>query len=420
MRDDAMRILLWHGYLLGGTGSNVYTRQLAREWSRAGHDVTVFCQDPDPGRYDLAGAQVVRPEVGGLLPVFVLDRYEGFDVKLLQDCRRAELDGWVEANAATLRGHLPADLVFCNHVLLGGPVGEASGARFAVKAHGSELEYSMRGRPELEAWGREVLADASAVFVGSSHIRDVLEEVCGHVDRVHEVPPGVDVEEWRPRAREEALASLVAEASLDPPNPGNAQERLPDEGNAERLAQFLADPSVPTVVYFGKLLENKGVHVLLEATEGLPVRTVIVGFGDYRGELERRADPGRTLFTGPFEHRHLVHLLALADACVVPSIFPEAFGMVAAEAAAAGCPPIVARHSGLAEIAEGLEAEYPPGLGRLASFPTGDAVELRERLETLLALPEAEREGVRAAARRAVLERWSWAGVAERLLALST
>ena len=36
-----MRILLWHGYLLGGTGSNVYTRALAREWSRAGHDVTV-------------------------------------------------------------------------------------------------------------------------------------------------------------------------------------------------------------------------------------------------------------------------------------------------------------------------------------------------------------------------------------------
>jgi glycosyltransferase involved in cell wall biosynthesis len=125
------------------------------------------------------------------------------------------------------------------------------------------------------------------------------------------------------------------------------------------------------------------------------------------------------LFTGPFEHRHLVHLLALADACVVPSIFPEAFGMVAAEAAAAGCPPIVARHSGLAEIAAGLEAAYPPGLGRLASFPTGDAAELRERLSALLALPAAEREAVRAAARSAAVERWSWAGVAEQLLALS-
>ena len=55
-----------------------------------------------------------------------------------------------------------------------------------------------------------------------------------------------------------------------------------------------------------------------------------------------------------------MHLLPLCDVAVVPSIFPEAFGMVAAEAAAAGCPPLVARHSGLAEVAEGLEAEYPP------------------------------------------------------------
>jgi len=414
-----VRVLLWHGYLLGGTGSNVYTRQLAREWSRAGHDVTVFSQDAAPGRYDLGGAEVVRPDVGGLLPVFVLDRYEGYEVKRLQDCSREELDAWVEANAAAVREHLPADLVFCNHVLLGGPVGMASGARYSVKAHGSELEYSMRGRPELEAWGREALAGAAAVFVGSAHIRQVLEQVCSQVDRVHEVPPGVDVEEWRPRAREEALGALLDESRLDPPNPGNAEERLPDEGNAERLERFLADPSVPTVVYFGKLLENKGVHVLLEALAGVDARAVVVGFGDHREELERLADSAGVLFTGPFEHRHLVHLLALADACIVPSIFPEAFGMVAAEAAAAGCPPIVARHSGLAEVAEGLEQEYPPGLGRLASFPTGDAAELRERLTTLFALSDADREAVRAAARRAAVDRWSWAGIAGRLLDLS-
>ena len=411
-----MRILLWHGYLLGGTGSNVYTRQLAREWSRAGHDVTVFCQDPHPDAHDLGAAEVVRPDVGGLLPVFVLDRYEGYEVKLVQDCTREELERWVEANGAALRARLPADLVFCNHVLLGGPVGVAAGARFAVKAHGSELEYSMRGRPELAAWGRESLAYAHAVFVGSAHIRDVLEDVCGHVDRVHEVPPGVDVEEWKPRPRAEALAALLAEARRDPPNPGSANERLPDENNAERLAAFLQGER-PTVVYFGKLLLNKGVHVLLEALEGLDARAVIVGFGDYREELEALADPGGTLFTGPLEHRHLVHLLALADACVVPSIFPEAFGMVAAEAAAAGCPPIVARHSGLAEVAEGLELEYPPELRQLASFTNGDAGDLRAKLTELLALSPSEREAVSGAARRAAVGRWSWASIAERLLA---
>ena len=64
-----MRILLWHGYLLGGTGSNVYSRQLAREWSRAGHDVTVLSQETRPEAYDLGGASTVRPDVGGFLPV---------------------------------------------------------------------------------------------------------------------------------------------------------------------------------------------------------------------------------------------------------------------------------------------------------------------------------------------------------------
>ena len=73
-----MRIFIWHGYLLGGTGSNIFARELAREWGLAGHDVTVFSQDPAPERFDLGGAATVRPDVGGLLPVFVIDRYEGY------------------------------------------------------------------------------------------------------------------------------------------------------------------------------------------------------------------------------------------------------------------------------------------------------------------------------------------------------
>ena len=82
------------------------------------------------------------------------------------------------------------------------------------------------------------------------------------------MPPGVDVEEWRPASRATRRSRrFIAESRRDPPNPGNANERLPDEGNAERLAAFLAGDT-PTVVYFGKLLYNKGVHVLLEALEG--------------------------------------------------------------------------------------------------------------------------------------------------------
>ena len=150
-----MRILLWHGYLLGGTGSNVYSRALARAWSLSGHEVVVVCQEPHPEQFDLGGAHVVRPDIGGLLPTFVLDRYEGLEAKLLQDFTDAERERYVELNAEALRAQGSADLVFANHVLMGAPVGRASGFPFAVKAHGSELEYSMRGNEELCAWGRQ-------------------------------------------------------------------------------------------------------------------------------------------------------------------------------------------------------------------------------------------------------------------------
>ncbi len=412
-----MRIVLWHGYLLGGTGSNVYTRALARAWSRAGHEVVVVCQERNPGAYDLGGARVVRPELpDDLLPVFVLDRYEGLEPRLLQSLTPYERERYVEANAAAVRAELPADLVFANHVLLGGPVAAAAGAPYAVKAHGSELEYSMRGNDQLAAWGRESLAPAQATFVGSGHIRAVLEEVVGHVDRVYEVPPGVDVEDFRPEPRPEALERLLEEARRDPPNPRNAEERLPDEGNAERLAAWF-ESEEPTVLYFGKLLYNKGVHVLFEALQetSQEQRAIVVGFGDYRTELERIAPPG-TLFTGPLEHRHLVHLLPLCEVTVVPSIFPEAFGMVAAEAAAAGSLPLVARHSGLAEIADGLSAEYPTEFEGLTSFETTDAHDLAAKLDLLRELSESDRRRLREAARAAVEANWSWEQVSARLL----
>jgi glycosyltransferase involved in cell wall biosynthesis len=398
--------------LLGGTGSNVYTRALAREWSLGGHDVTVVCQERHPERYDLGGARIVVPELpGGLLPVFVLDRYEGLEARLLVDFSEAERAAYVEANAAALRELAPTDLVFANHVVLGAPVGAASGLRFRVKAHGSELEYAMRDRPDLARWGAEALAGAEVVYAGSDHIREVLEEVCGHVDRVEIVPPGVDVDEFRPEPREQALAALIEEARRDP---DDGDERHPDPGNAERFAEFLAEER-PTVIYFGKLIENKGVHVLLEALRGLDARAVVVGFGDYREELETRAPVG-TLFTGALEHRHLRHLLPLCDVAVVPSIFPEAFGMVAAEAAAAGVLPVVSAHSGLAEVAAGIGEEVGAD-AELLSFPAGGADALRDRLAAILALPAERRRDLGLAARRAVEQRWSWKVVAARLLA---
>jgi glycosyltransferase involved in cell wall biosynthesis len=413
-----VRILIWHGYLLAGTGSNVYTRAMARAWSRAGHEVVVVSQEPHPERYDLGGAQTVRPRITGRLPVFVLDKYAESRPQLLTEMSREEREHFVEQNAAALRALGPADLVLANHVLLGGPVAAASGLPHVVKAHGSELEYAMRGNAELCSWAAESLTKASAVVAGSNHIVDVLAElVAPDPDTVHVVPPGVDVELLRPAPRDEALRDLLAQCALDPPNPpDHFDERLPDDGNAERLAAFFADTR-PTVLYVGKLSDEKGVGLLVEALERLDARGVIVGFGAKRAELQAAAGPD-VLFTGPLEHRHLAHLWPLADVSVTPSVFPEAFGMVAAEAASCGSLPLVARHSGLAEVADGLEAEYPTHLSHLAGFARGDVDDLTARLRELLALSDEDRRALSAAARRAAVRLWAWESVAARVLAL--
>jgi glycosyltransferase involved in cell wall biosynthesis len=413
-----VRILLWHGYLLGGTGSNVYTRSLARAWSRLGHDVVVLCQEPHPEQFDLGGARVVRPQLTGPLPVFVLDSYADAQPQLLPQMSVVDRELFVAENAAAVRAELPADLLLVNHVLLGGPVGAASGLPYVVKAHGSELEFSLRDDAELAAWARETLDGARAVLAGSHHIERVLDEVVGPFTApVAVVPPGVDIEALRPQERTAALAALVHQCRLDPPNL-DGDVRRPDRGNAERLAAFLS-VTARTLVYVGKLSEEKGVALLLEALRHVDAQAVIVGFGPARAELEaqsRRTLGERVLFTGGLEHRHLAHLWALADVSVTPSVFPEAFGMVAAEAAACGSPPLVARHSGLAEIAEALEHAYPDRLQHLAGFRSGEVEDLVARLRELLALGPADWLAVSRAARRTAVEQWSWEGVAGRIL----
>ena len=415
-----MRIFIWHGYLLTGTGSNEYSQALARTLAGQGHEVTVFCQDPDAASLDLGGARVVRPQLPGPLPVFVLDRYADAAPALLPELTREVLDEYVAVNAAAIRAAGAADLLITNHLLMGGPVGAASGLPFVVKAHGSELEYAMRGNDGLCEWAAQSLAGALAVIAGSRHIERVVTDLVAVDPRlIHVIPPGVDTDMMRPRPRDEALAGLLAEAAQDV---GHG-ERLPDAGNVARFESFFADPDLPRAVYVGKISDEKGVPLLVEAALELRLPTLIVGFGPARAPLEQRLgeDPAGAgiVFTGPLQHRHLQFLWPLVDVSVAPSVFPEAFGMVAAEAASCGCPPVVADQTGLAEIAAGLRQFYPTRFAELPAFPTGDVDALADRLRRTLALSPGDRADVSAAARDAVVGLWSWGSVADRIVALS-
>ncbi|MDQ3646311.1 MAG: glycosyltransferase, partial [Actinomycetota bacterium] len=165
----------------------------------------------------------------------------------------------------------------------------------------------------------------------------------------------------------------------------------------------------------GKLIPQKGVELLIDAWRVIEpsypdIHLVIVGFGDDRYRLEQRAAGSRVVFTGALSHEQLQLLIPLAETVVVPSVMAEAFGMVAAEAAACGVIPIVAAHSGLAEVAEGL------GEGSLTFDGTGR--DLERALREVLDLPEAERRRRGRVARERAVRLWSWSSVARRMVEL--
>ena len=124
---------------------------------------------------------------------------------------------------------------------------------------------------------------------------------------------------------------------------------------------------------------------------------------------------------GRLEHDEVADVMPAAETFAMPSTWPEAFGMVPAESAACGIPPVSADHSGMREVARLLAVAVDPDLAPLLSFPIGpDAVtDLADRLEGWLALdPDRRRHAGLALARR-VDELWSWEGVARTVIAAS-
>ena len=129
--------------------------------------------------------------------------------------------------------------------------------------------------------------------------------------------------------------------------------------------------------------------------------------------------PGRVHWAGRMEHAELADVLPAAEAMAVPSTFPEAFGMVAAEAAACGALPVVARHSGLAEVARSLADAAPPAARPWLTFEVGPqaVVQLADGLASWLTAPAEIRAATREAIVGVARARYSWDGVARTVLA---
>jgi len=467
-----MRVLIFHGYMLRGTGSNIYNANLARALAQLGHEVHLLCQDRETR---IEGVEIHNPDIGGLLPVYVKDPYEGFEVKAFPELSEAELDRYLDANVAAVAAVGEriggVDAALANHLVMGPAILARAGiGSFAAKIHGSALEYTVKPHPRFLPYAEEGMEAASGVLVGSRHTAESLWEALPDVPGLREKtrlgPPGVDTESFQPALRPAggAVGGTAPEEAL-----------ATGRGGGSPAATGPAGGNAPLIVFVGKLIVSKGVDLLIAAwplvrAKHPDAELRIAGFGEYEAGLRRlltaldRGDIsgawevarlGRALeggeeeplpilaafladppagyaeaarglaasveFIGRLEHDEVADLLPRVEALVMPSTFPEAFGMVAVEAAACGALPVSADHSGMREVSRQLAAALPPEVGRLTSFPVAPgAVEaIAERLDGWLALPEKGRAAARGELVATTRRLWSWEGVAESVIAAS-
>ena len=152
-----------------------------------------------------------RPEIGGLLPVYVEDPYEGIEARAFARCSEEEIERYIDANVAAVRElveRVQPDVALANHLVMGPAIlarALAHHVPYAVKVHGSALEYTVKPDPErFLPYAREGLEPAEAVLVGSLHtarsLWDALEDPAIEA-RTRLGPPGVDVELFKPLPR---------------------------------------------------------------------------------------------------------------------------------------------------------------------------------------------------------------------------
>lgn len=518
-----MRLLMTHGYMLSGTGSNVYVQNLCRGLVKIGHNVHLLCQEPDALSYDFvnehyraseAGVEkieekaspysgfcaVYQPEIDDLLPVYVYDDYPGWRVKTFLDLSSDEFEGYVAKNVAAIQAVLDysgATGVVTNHAVPGPEIARraltGTDVPYASIIHGSALQYVARRSEkymEVARWG---LAGATSIIALSNHsVGTIAEDFPKMAKKTVALPGGVDADLFRPNALDLGVTNKLEDGPGRSPQEATqlreALDAFSQTDGAEDLARELAvistqyvprrhdtdagerirkllDGDASVVVYVGKLIHSKGIHCLLSAFAQVRRRTrarlLVIGYGTFRESLEALTyalstgnryvaelltshgqlfEGGSSSplehfelsdellqnaegmaeaveFVGPLYHVELSRVLPAAEVAVVPSIFPETFGLVAAEFGASGVPPFVADHSGLREagglVGRGLPFDLRVNLED--HFPEN----LAQALIGYLALPVKERLASREAVRCNSVEDLSWGALAERIAELA-
>jgi len=322
-------LCLVHGYGLTGSGSNQWTRSIARGLCELGETVHLVCQENRPEQFDFIaeahaydpsgeptllfrrnvpfrGRCIMHRPLLEILPTYVRPAPDVTSMASILDLPREKLDDYVARNEATLRRILAdhdISAVHVNHVVLMAVAVHracrAAGVPFGVMPHGSAIEYVVKHDERMRELARAALADAHTIFLLSDEMRERIQSVFPEITdaeaKMVMASAGVDTRQFQviPRsARMESIGRLKDAMADSPRGCRLDQQRALHEGLREdlELDELLAllagfsdfPPKLPDeavekrldgidwtsddiILYVGKLIGYKGLPALIVA-----------------------------------------------------------------------------------------------------------------------------------------------------------
>jgi len=380
--ERSVLMLAWEfpPHVVGGLGRAVY--ELARQLVQQGTEVHVLTT--------AAGAEARQEMVEGIRVHRLHSYVQPDQADFLQWVFQLNL-AIVDATEQLLREGLRVDLIHAHDWLVGWAAMELK-QRLSIPLittihaleHGRHQGIFTPLQQRIHECERSLAATSDRVIVCSHYMGEEVKRLF-----------------WTPPEKISVIFNGVEAVQEDFSNPG------PD------LRQELALGDGPVLFFIGRLVREKGVHLLLEAMSWLSpefpdVRLVVAGKGPYLDELRDLAGrlwiAEKVRFIGFVDDERRNQLFRLADVAVFPSLY-EPFGIVALEAMAHGTPLLVADTGGLREIVRHGENG--------AMMYAGNVESLVNQLRWLLNDPDRRRQ-LAERAKEEVQSRYDWAQLARQ------
>lgn len=338
-----MRVLVPNHFPLEGSGSGIYTQNVARELLNKGHQALTICPDhQEQGGYPFEARTILfTPDQGagpadGRLPFnfpcFTTHPRSTTTYGDLGVGQRAAYVGAFETAIEAAVDEWRPDVIHAHHLWVTGYVSSKTHVPYVATAHGTDL-MGFRRYPAWRQLALEGAHKAGAVIAISRQVADDAIELYDLPPaQVHLIMNGFDESIFHPMALDRGQV-------------------LWDFG--------LKQTPKALVMFVGKLTQFKGVDVLLQAAAIYEpalrdVMTLLVGDGELRAQLESQSADlhlRNVHFLGHHSQPKIAPLLDVADVSIVPSRV-EPFGLVAVEALACGTPVVATNAGGLADFVD--------------------------------------------------------------------